>query len=298
MNPLVQITRRVKFRSFIQLAALLVPLSSPSQVLDVTGTWNDLGFVIKSFSGSVTIYITNEDAITGSFSGYDGGNFPVTGVATNTDISFVDPGVFGNGSFTGIILSNGMAGGNGYPGELTEVDTGGRWHGYWAWFPNTNPGFVEYSAPVFTLQPLSIVIRAGTPATFTASVSGHPTPTLQWQFNGSDIPGATNSSYSIDVTTVTNLGTYDLVASNVVGTNASSAATLSFLDIRCIPGLVISGPVGEQIQIQENATLGSTNWIPVTNIVLTSAQPYVWTDPSAITNTSMMYRYLPGPISP
>jgi hypothetical protein len=298
MNPLVQIIRCVKFRSFLLLAALGVQLSSHSQVLDVTGTWNDVGFVIKSFSGSVTIHVTNEDAFTGSFSGYDGGNFPVTGIVTNTDISFFDPGVFGNGSFSGIILSNGMAGGNGYPGYLTEVDTGGRWYGYWAWFPNTGLGFVQYSAPVFTLQPLSLVISAGTPATFSAGVSGHPTPTLQWQFNGTDIPGATNSSLSIDVTTVTNLGMYDLVASNVLGTNTSRTASLSFLDIRCIPGLIIFGPVGEHIQIQENATLGSTNWIPITNIVLTSAQPYVWTDPSAITNASMMYRYLPSPTSP
>ena len=89
--------------------------------------------------------------------------------------------------------------------------------------------------PVFITQPTSGSISYGASYTFTASVSGIPTPTLQWQLNGVNIAGATSSTLIINNATPTNAGSYTLIASNstVNGTittpNAivSSGATLA-----------------------------------------------------------------------
>jgi len=61
-------------------------------------------------------------------------------------------------------------------------------------------------------------------ATFSASVSGLPIPILQWQVNGSNIPGATNSSLAVtNVQYPQNGFVYSLVASNSAGLATNSA---------------------------------------------------------------------------
>jgi pectin methylesterase-like acyl-CoA thioesterase len=62
-------------------------------------------------------------------------------------------------------------------------------------------------------------------ATFSASVSGLPVPTLQWQTGGTNIPGATNTSLTISNVTYSQNGfVYSLIASNSAGTATNSAA--------------------------------------------------------------------------
>ncbi len=59
------------------------------------------------------------------------------------------------------------------------------------------------SAPVITKQPVSVTVEAGQPASFTASASGSPTPTVQWEiqyFEGGSwtaISKATSTTYTI-----------------------------------------------------------------------------------------------------
>ena len=89
-------------------------------------------------------------------------------------------------------------------------------------------------APTFGTQPSNQSVTAGATATFTAAVSGLPTPTLQWQLSAdagvtwSDIAGATSASYTTAATTAPDTGRrYRLVASNSAGVVASGAALLT-----------------------------------------------------------------------
>ena len=61
----------------------------------------------------------------------------------------------------------------------------------------------------------------GLPATFTTSVVGPLPPSYQWQFNGVNITGATNASYSIPIVTPGNIGNYTVIANSVTSAPAA-----------------------------------------------------------------------------
>ncbi|HUN81992.1 MAG TPA: immunoglobulin domain-containing protein, partial [Phycisphaerae bacterium] len=79
---------------------------------------------------------------------------------------------------------------------------------------------------IFFAQPESQAFCAGQSLDLYGIASGNPAPSYQWQRNGQDIPGATSPSYHIDAATVSDGGTYDLVAVNACGPSTSNAATI------------------------------------------------------------------------
>jgi hypothetical protein len=84
------------------------------------------------------------------------------------------------------------------------------------------------STPSITTQPANQTVNAGQAATFTVTASGAPPLTYQWQQGGTNISGATSSSYTTPVTTAANNGTkFDVVVSNSAGSVTSSTATLT-----------------------------------------------------------------------
>lgn len=100
-------------------------------------------------------------------------------------------------------------------------------------------------APAFTAQPANQSVTAPTSATFSAAVTGSPTPALQWQrsMDGGgmwlDLAGATASSYSTPATSTSDNGAqFRAVASNSAGTVHSNAGTLT----------VAASPVGKAWQ--------------------------------------------------
>jgi hypothetical protein len=78
-------------------------------------------------------------------------------------------------------------------------------------------------------QPGDQTVYEGQSATFTATVQGDPAPTYQWNFNGTDIPGATDSSFTLNSAQTTDAGSYALTVSNQFGSATSSNATLTVL---------------------------------------------------------------------
>ncbi|MEI9866433.1 MAG: LamG-like jellyroll fold domain-containing protein [Limisphaerales bacterium] len=78
-----------------------------------------------------------------------------------------------------------------------------------------------------TTQPVGRSVPPGLPTTFTAAAAGTPV-NLQWQLNGTDIPGATGSSYTIAAVGTNDLGFYRLVASNSLNVAMSAEAQLTF----------------------------------------------------------------------
>ncbi|NII04888.1 beta-1,3-glucanase family protein [Luteibacter anthropi] len=81
--------------------------------------------------------------------------------------------------------------------------------------------------PQFVSQPSAQALTAGQTATFTVSVKASGQPTYQWRFNGVNIPGATQATYTKVVAT-TDAGSYDVVVTNGLGQSVTSnAAVLS-----------------------------------------------------------------------
>ena len=82
-------------------------------------------------------------------------------------------------------------------------------------------------APLFTTQPATQAVAAGTTVTFTVAAIGSPTPTLQWQKNTVAIPGQTGASLVLPNVQAADAASYRCVATNSAGTATSSAATLT-----------------------------------------------------------------------
>ncbi len=72
-------------------------------------------------------------------------------------------------------------------------------------------------APAITSQPASQTASPGTTVTLTALASGHATPGCQWWFNGAPIAGCTNSTLTITNFQSAKVGSYQMMATNILG---------------------------------------------------------------------------------
>ena len=83
-------------------------------------------------------------------------------------------------------------------------------------------------APTISTQPVDQAVPAAQSATFSVVAAGTPTPTYQWQRNGTNIPGATVAAYTLDNVQLTDSGALiAVVVSNSAGSATSSTATLT-----------------------------------------------------------------------
>ena len=96
----------------------------------------------------------------------------------------------------------------------------------WFWGID-NLGLYKINTPVITTQPQSQTIDAGTSATFTVVASSTKALTYQWQYNGVNIGGATNASYTISSVQPGNAGPYKVVVRNADGATPSAPAILT-----------------------------------------------------------------------
>jgi len=163
--------------------------------------------------------------------------------------------------------------------------------GYWDSFnslsSNTNLSFaivdnlrveVPATAPAILLQPSDLAVKVTSNATFAVVASGLPTPTYQWQFNGADLPAATNSILNIAAVSYPQAGNYSVTASNIAGTATSSIAWLSILPAAAADlqisslqsdgsvGITLAGDPGATYFIETSTNL--LNWTGLTNVTL------------------------------
>jgi hypothetical protein len=108
-------------------------------------------------------------------------------------------------------------------------------------FTWTSPGTITATlvtptnAPVITNQPQSVLVHAYDTASFSVAASGTIPLSYQWSFNGTNIAGATLSSFTIPNVVQTYLGTYAVVVTNGVGSVTSSNAVLSMYPFIAVP---------------------------------------------------------------
>lgn len=151
--------------------------------------------------------------------------------------------------------------------------------------PNVNPP--PAASLVFGASGFSLFMDA----------SGSEPLSYQWQLNGVNIPGATGSTLTIAGGTVTNAGSYTVVASNPYGTNTSGAVAASFFgDLKFYAGTVLAGSVGANYRVDYADVIGGvTNaWQTLTTLTLPFS-PYLVVDPYSPTQAMRFYRAVPLP---
>ncbi|MBL8027669.1 MAG: immunoglobulin domain-containing protein, partial [Fibrobacteres bacterium] len=95
------------------------------------------------------------------------------------------------------------------------------------------------SVPNITTEPTAQSKTVGESVTFTVVASGIPAPTYQWRKDGTDISGATSSSYTIATIALADTGRYSVIVTNNQGSDTSSAVQLT---VNPVSGLVAYYP--------------------------------------------------------
>jgi hypothetical protein len=107
-----------------------------------------------------------------------------------------------------------------------------------SWFFDIDDlGFYSIPQPILLVQPPPVLADYNGPAVFAAEVGGSAL-VFQWSFNGSNIAGATSSSYTIANALSNNIGLYTITASNIYGSVTSAPIPLSLV----VTPVILSSP--------------------------------------------------------
>jgi hypothetical protein len=160
--------------------------------------------------------------------------------------------VSGGGSFSTSFNIQSLATGT-YPityeylGDATRFNAAGTGYAYGTLTVQAAPGILT--------NPVSQTVVSGASVNFSASASGYPTPTVQWQVSRgvsySNIAGATSTTYTISAATASQNGySYRAVFTNSAGSATTTAATLT---VQTAP-TVTSNPHSQTVTAGQTAT--------------------------------------------
>jgi hypothetical protein len=148
------------------------------------------------------------------------------------------------------------------------------------------------AAPVITSGPVSATASPNGTVTLSVAATGGGL-TYQWQLNGTNIAGATNSTLILSNLSASQAGVYTVVVTNAAGSVTSAGATISLLSINMYAGLTIAGQIGANYRIDYQNDL-SGPWITLTNIALPSS-PYLFIDTGSGSLSHRFYRAIKTP---
>ena len=106
-------------------------------------------------------------------------------------------------------------------------------------------GRVTGNAPAINQQPASASLQEGATANFSVTASGSKPLSYQWRRNGTNIAGATDSFYSVTVSSASNGDGYSVVVSNIFGSVTSNVATLTVSAQPVMPPWTFTGSADE-----------------------------------------------------
>jgi hypothetical protein len=104
--------------------------------------------------------------------------------------------------------------------------------------------------PTITSQPQSQSVNPGSTVTFTVVATGSIPLSYQWRFNGSNLSGATGSSYTRSNVQTNDAGNYSVIVSNAAGTVTSADAAL----IVHTPPVITSQPQSQTVIAGQSTT--------------------------------------------
>jgi len=232
-----------------------------------------------------------------------------------SDADYVDRADFGEAvrghSFTynptnglfGIISSNGFGGAF---KAVTSDDEGS---------PGTTTGPVTLGF-IQQPSPSSLTLPAGSDATFTVIAKGLPHPHYQWQFNGTNLDGAIQSTLIVTNVQATNAGNYSVILSNGVSTVTSSNAVLAITTSPVAPTFTAVPPtnadafIGQVVQFTALAngsptptitwktngvTVATGSQLNISGVQLSDAATYVVTAANSAGSTNVSLTMTVGP---
>jgi hypothetical protein len=200
----------------------------------------------------------------------------------------VPASVSGSGNFSATFSTQGLAPGTyaityTYLGDATRFNAAAAGSGT----------LTVRVAPSILTNPSSQTVVNGASVTFSASASGYPAPTVQWQVstNGgrsfSNISGATGTSYTISATTISQNGyEYRAVFTNSAGTATTSAATLT---VQYAP-IVTTNPTSTTVSAGATATFtAAANSNPAATVQwqISTDGGNTWIDITGATSTTL-----------
>jgi hypothetical protein len=140
---------------------------------------------------------------------------------------------------------------------------------------NSNGTFFTLGLPPsITVQPTNQFIALHSNASFSLTASN--AQGCQWQFDGANLPNATNYTLSITNAQITNAGSYQAIVTNLNGPTASTVVTLNLTNVPVSfesgPGalqysggqfsLVLTNLTGQGVIVIE-ASSNLTQWTPI-----------------------------------
>ena len=113
-------------------------------------------------------------------------------------------------------------------------------------------------APVIGTQPTNQSVAVGQTAKFSVTATGTGTLTYQWQKNGTDISGATSSTYTTQATAIGDSGTqYSVVVGNSAAKVTSNKATLT-VTLAAVAPAITTQPAAQTVTEGQTATFSVT----------------------------------------
>jgi hypothetical protein len=126
--------------------------------------------------------------------------------------------------------------------------------------PPASPALIARKAPAVLTPPQTQTAEVGSVVTLTASVTGNPSPTFQWYFNGTAIAGTTNL-LRLSGIQAANVGAYTLVIRNAYGAVTSTPALLNIVapvQRRPVPAINLVAQPGSSLGVDYSDVPGST----------------------------------------
>lgn len=97
--------------------------------------------------------------------------------------------------------------------------------------------------PVITSPPASRIVAQGSNVTFNVSLNGTPPFAYQWRWHGTNLPGATQASFTRNSAQPAHAGPYTVVVTNSLGSATSEVATLTVI----VPPSLGEQPVSQSV---------------------------------------------------
>ncbi|HKI69189.1 MAG TPA: immunoglobulin domain-containing protein, partial [Verrucomicrobiae bacterium] len=113
-------------------------------------------------------------------------------------------------------------------------------------FSGTNSG----NLPFLTVQPHDLTVVRGDDATFSVTANSSSAVTYQWQFNSTNLLGATTNFFTVTDAQPADAGNYSVVVSNSVGGVSSSNAALTVVT----SPLITTNPASQTVNKGDDAT--------------------------------------------